>query len=127
VLSHGQKIPITSSLQEETYTLSIDADVVEIPKDLLVLFISSGKDIIIPGVGKWYDDNYDSNSWAGESTEPTESESRMMDKNYPELLYFPRQNGDKTKRMHDFQNDPANNDTGSLMLDWTQLEVPCYS
>jgi hypothetical protein len=110
-ISRARNFLITSSLQDETYTLSIDADVVEIPKDLLALFISSGKDIIVPRVGKWYNDNYDRNSWAGERTEPNESESQMMDKNDPELLYVPRPNGDKTKLMHDFQNDPANNGT----------------
>lgn len=82
---------INTVLDTEKYSLFLDADIMKIDHtDMLLRFINSNKDIIVPRVVKGNNLDYDKNSWVGKRTKPSEEQLKLMDSGkYEEAGYTP--------------------------------------
>lgn len=79
MIARSRNFAISNSLENERYTLSIDADIVSLDNtDMLERFIKLGFDIINPRVMKGGDENYDRNAWTGTRTRPLEKQLKLM-------------------------------------------------
>lgn len=112
-IARSRNFLVTGALQDEHYTLCLDSDMVEIPRDLITRFIESGKDIAVPRVVQGGAENYDFNTWAGERKAPSVEEDAKMDKDQ-QFLFVPGPAG--AKHMNDLLHDASN--TGELTMSY---------
>lgn len=95
LLSRLRNFLVFNGIGPEVYSLSIDSDVIELPKNLLSTFIKSQKDIATIRIdiknqeGKVVHADYDLNSWAGDRRVPNEEEDKQLDKD-PNYFFEPR-------------------------------------
>lgn len=77
------------SFGEEQHVLWIDSDVEDIKdKQILLHFLQSGKDIIVPRISEADNGDYDLNSWRGIRTEPDKVQAKLMDSNQWDKVTF---------------------------------------
>lgn len=100
-IAKSRNFVLNNALDFEKYTLFIDADIVKIHNsDMLMRFIHSKKDIIVPRVTRGGNPDYDKNSWKGQRTIPNEEQFKKMDENdWDHWDYVPR---DVDKKMVHF-------------------------
>lgn len=116
-IARSRNFLLFNALEDEKYTLFVDADIVRIKdKQMVKHFISSGKDIIVPRIVRGDLQDYDKNSWVGERTKPTTEQYNKMDRNeWANWDYVPRDVDDKMMHFDKFimQNaeKPSNHET----------------
>ncbi|CCH41147.1 Mannan polymerase II complex ANP1 subunit [Wickerhamomyces ciferrii] len=77
LLARLRNFLVFNGIGAEIYSLSVDSDMIELPKDLITTFIESGKDIVTIRVdmknsaGHVVHKDFDLNSWAGDRKTPT--------------------------------------------------------
>lgn len=103
-IARSRNFVLLHSLQNEKYTLFIDADIIKIQDPGMVKsFIGSGKDIIVPRIIRGDFQDYDKNSWAGERTIPTPEQFKKLDLNdWANWDYVPRDVDDKMMHFDKF-------------------------
>ncbi|CAH2351124.1 putative mannan polymerase complex subunit Mnn9p [[Candida] railenensis] len=113
-IARSRNFILMNSLRDERYTLFLDSDIIDIKqKDMINIFIESGKDIIVPRVIMDWNNDYDKNSWRGERTVPNEEQLEKMDKNdWDNFHYVPNNIGDKMYHLSHslLLDDPETND-----------------
>ncbi|ODV77329.1 glycosyltransferase family 62 protein [Suhomyces tanzawaensis NRRL Y-17324] len=103
-IARARNFLISSALQDEEYTLFVDADIKKFknPRELLSTFIDAKLDIIVPRIDVGSAVDYDRNSWRGERTKPNEDQLRKLDANdWDHWDYVPQ---DVTKNMFHFSS-----------------------
>lgn len=89
LIASARNFVLINSLENEKYTLFIDADIIKIENPrMLKTFIASGKDIIVPRIMKGGHPDYDKNSWAGQRSVPSRKQLELMDKNQWDLVDY---------------------------------------
>lgn len=95
LLSRLRNFLVFNGIGSEIYSLSIDSDVIELPKNLLSTFIKSQKDIATIRIdiknpqGEVVHADYDLNSWAGDRRVPNTEEDKKLDED-PDYFFEPR-------------------------------------
>ncbi|KAH3679842.1 hypothetical protein WICMUC_000585 [Wickerhamomyces mucosus] len=108
-ISRSRNFLLSSALTDEYYTLCIDSDMIEIPKNVISIFENSQKDIVVPRIRKGLAENYDFNSWVGTRKSPTAEEDAQLDQD-PNYVYVPMP--DQAQHMHELFHSREN--TGKL-------------
>lgn len=115
LIARARNFILFSALENEPYTLFLDADVEKFDNpEMLEHFISSGKDIIVPRVQRGKLMDYDKNSWRGERKTPSPQELEIMDRNeWSKFKFIPKDVpgkmyhlGDHLKQLKSPQSDP---------------------
>lgn len=102
-LSRIRNFLINNSLELEKFTLSIDSDVNSINnKEMLLIFINSNLDIVVPRVSSDSNPDYDLNSWKGTRTKPNQQQLQLLDNNDWDNWHFVP--GDVTGKMTHFKH-----------------------
>lgn len=96
-IARSRNFILMNTLRDERYTLFLDSDIIDIKhKEMIKIFIESGKDIIVPRVIMDWNNDYDKNSWRGERTVPNAEQLEKMDKNdWDNFHYVPNNIGGK--------------------------------
>jgi hypothetical protein len=89
VIARSRNFLVTHTLGDERYSLCLDSDMIELPKNMLTIFKESKLDIVTPRITHDMAWNYDFNAWSGKRREPNEEESRKLDLNDPEFVFVP--------------------------------------
>jgi len=117
LLSQLRNFLVSNGVSQERYTLSLDSDVIKLPKDLLSTFIESDKDIATIRIQVKADDgtiteqDYDKNAWLGERKVPSIDEEKSLDLD-PNFFFEPGPGannhhfGDIIKHPEKFQLNP---------------------
>lgn len=121
-IARSRNFILLNSLNDERYTLFLDSDIIRIEhRDMINIFVESGKDIAVPRVEKEWDQDYDRNSWRGERTVPDAQQLEIMDKNdWEHFTFIPEDVGDNIYHLHHTlaNEDPATKElTYSVPLD----------
>lgn len=94
LLAQIRNFLIFNGIESEIFSLSLDSDVIELPKNLLTTFIESKKDIATIRIdmknaqGNVVHHDYDLNSWGGDRRVPTPEEDEKLDTD-PDFFYEP--------------------------------------
>ncbi|ODV95651.1 hypothetical protein PACTADRAFT_50349 [Pachysolen tannophilus NRRL Y-2460] len=104
VLSRTRNFLINHSAANEDYILSFDSDVIDVPSQMLDVFISSDKDIIVPRVRMGDNQDYDLNTWAGPRVKPNAAEFEKLNANKNDendFVFIPNRVPGKTRFLSD--------------------------
>jgi len=128
LIARARNFLLYHALQNEQYTLFIDADITHFdkPQKIIQTFIESKKDVIVPRVTRGDNPDYDKNSWRGHRTKPNKEQLDKMDDGlWDQWDYVPR---DVQGKMYHFQNYVHNNDgERDLHKDEFEYSVPLDS
>lgn len=92
-ISKSRNFLVTNAISDESFTFFLDSDMVNIPKDMVKVFLGTKKDVIVPRIAKGAAiENYDFNSWRGRRIKPTAEEEKKMDTD-PNYYFVPRPDG----------------------------------
>ncbi|ODQ57227.1 glycosyltransferase family 62 protein [Wickerhamomyces anomalus NRRL Y-366-8] len=94
LLAQIRNFLVFNGIGSEIYSLALDSDVIELPKNMLETFIESKKDIATIRIdiknheGKVVHQDYDLNSWAGDRRVPNAEQDAKLDTD-PDFFYEP--------------------------------------
>jgi len=92
-ISKSRNFLLTNAIEDESFTLWLDSDVVKVPKDMIKVFLETGKDVVVPRIAKGTTiENYDFNSWKGSRAKPSREEEKKLDSD-PKFVFVPKPNG----------------------------------
>lgn len=81
IIARARNFALFNSLDTEQHTVFLDADIISIDHpDMLLHFVKSERDIIVPRVERGGNKDYDKNSWRGSRRKPTPNQLALMDK-----------------------------------------------
>jgi Skp family chaperone for outer membrane proteins len=110
VLAQMRNFLVNHGIANERFSLFIDSDMIEIPKEFLKIAIESEVDIATLRVdmkntaGEVVHPDYDLNSWAGDRLKPTAEEEEKLN-NEADFLFYPRP-GENSVHFLDLSQNP---------------------
>lgn len=104
LIARARNFSLLSSLDTEQYTVFVDADIIKIEhRDMILRFVASEKDIIVPRIIRGSHIDYDKNSWRGERRTPLPIQLKFMDTNqWSKVTFVPKDVKGKMFHLEDY-------------------------